>query len=43
MTRLRVRSTIVAVALGIRVVAVFWKGPDVVEFGDARDYLATAS
>ncbi len=43
MTRPRVRSTIFAVALGIRVAAIFWKGPDVVGFGDAQDYLATAS
>jgi 4-amino-4-deoxy-L-arabinose transferase-like glycosyltransferase len=43
MTRARVRWTIFAVALGIRVAAISWRGPDVVGFGDAQDYLATAS
>jgi 4-amino-4-deoxy-L-arabinose transferase-like glycosyltransferase len=43
MTRARVRWTIFAVALGIRVAAIHWNGPDVVSFGDAPDYLATAN
>ena len=43
MTRPPVRSAIFAVALVIRVAAIFWKGPDLVGFGDAQDYLATAN
>jgi 4-amino-4-deoxy-L-arabinose transferase-like glycosyltransferase len=43
MTRSRARWAIFAFALGIRVAAIYWNGPDVVSFGDAPDYLATAN
>ena len=43
MTRARVRWAVFAFALGIRVAAIHWNGPDVVSFGDAPDYLATAN
>lgn len=39
----RWRLAVFAVALVIRVAAIGFHGPDVVTFGDARDYLATAT
>src|ERR1019366_6970759 len=43
MTRARARWAIFAFALGVRFAAIYWNGSNVVSFGDAPDYLATAN